>query len=95
MSQKARDVMTEAPEFLKTDTPVTEAAKRMAGEDVGALPVCETDGKLDPNQIDDVIIGCAMPEGSQGLNFARVIALRDAFRVPADSRRIRALSLTR
>ena len=36
----------------------------------------QTDGKLDPNDIDDVIIGCAMPEGSQGLNFARVISLR-------------------
>ena len=36
----------------------------------------QTDGKLDPQEIDDVIIGCAMPEGSQGLNFARVIALR-------------------
>lgn len=36
----------------------------------------QTDGKLDPNEIDDVIIGCAMPEGAQGLNFARVIALR-------------------
>lgn len=36
----------------------------------------QTDGKLDPEEIDDVIIGCAMPEGSQGLNFARVIALR-------------------
>jgi len=36
----------------------------------------QTDGKLDPHEIDDVIIGCAMPEGSQGLNFARVIALR-------------------
>ncbi|MFN2182118.1 MAG: beta-ketoacyl synthase N-terminal-like domain-containing protein, partial [Candidatus Promineifilaceae bacterium] len=31
---------------------------------------------LDPKQIDDVIIGCAMPEGAQGLNFARLIALR-------------------
>ena len=31
---------------------------------------------LDPNEIDDVIIGCAMPEGSQGLNFGRTIALR-------------------
>jgi acetyl-CoA acyltransferase len=31
---------------------------------------------LDPAEIDDVIIGCAMPEGSQGLNFARTIALR-------------------
>ena len=31
---------------------------------------------LDPAQIDDVIMGCAMPEGTQGLNFARTIALR-------------------
>lgn len=31
---------------------------------------------LDPSDIDDVIIGCAMPEGAQGLNFARSIALR-------------------
>ena len=31
---------------------------------------------LDPAEIDDVIIGCAMPEGAQGLNFARLIALR-------------------
>jgi len=36
----------------------------------------QTEGKLDPAQIEDVIIGCAMPEGSQGMNFARVIALR-------------------
>ncbi len=32
--------------------------------------------ELDPIEIDDVIIGCAMPEGAQGLNFARTIALR-------------------
>ncbi len=31
---------------------------------------------LSPEDIDDVIIGCAMPEGVQGLNFARTIALR-------------------
>lgn len=36
----------------------------------------KTENKLDPSQIDDVVIGCAMPEGSQGMNFARVIALR-------------------
>ncbi len=36
----------------------------------------QTGSRLDPLEIDDVIIGCAMPEGSQGLNFARVIALR-------------------
>lgn len=36
----------------------------------------QTEGKLDPAEIDDVLIGCARPEGAQGLNFARVIALR-------------------
>ncbi|MCH8569651.1 MAG: acetyl-CoA C-acyltransferase [Balneolales bacterium] len=31
---------------------------------------------LNPADIDDVLIGCAMPEGEQGLNMARVISLR-------------------
>ena len=35
----------------------------------------QTEEKLDPAEIDDVIIGCAMPEGVQGLNTARNIAL--------------------
>jgi len=38
--------MTQAPDFLKEDAPVREAAERMAGEGVGALPVCDVDGKL-------------------------------------------------
>ncbi len=36
----------------------------------------KTADNLDPAEVDDVILGCAMPEGSQGMNFARVIALR-------------------
>ncbi len=35
-----------------------------------------TDGALAPEAVDDVIVGCAMPEGSQGLNVARLTALR-------------------
>ncbi len=31
---------------------------------------------LDPQEIDDVIIGCAMPEAEQGMNVARIAALR-------------------
>jgi acetyl-CoA acyltransferase len=34
------------------------------------------DGELDPMRIDDVILGCALPEGAQGLNVARPIGLR-------------------
>lgn len=32
--------------------------------------------QLDPREVEDVIMGCAMPEGEQGLNIARIIALR-------------------
>src|ERR1700761_6790764 len=32
--------------------------------------------QLETKEIDDVIIGCAMPEAEQGMNIARVIALR-------------------
>lgn len=31
--------------------------------------------RLAPDEVEDVIIGCAMPEGEQGLNMARIIAL--------------------
>ena len=31
---------------------------------------------LDPKEIDDVILGCAMPEAEQGMNVARIASLR-------------------
>lgn len=39
------------------------------------------------NQIDDVVLGCAMPEGEQGLNIARLVALLAdlAVEVPAQT----------
>jgi acetyl-CoA acyltransferase len=42
---------------------------------------------LDPTQIEDVVIGCAFPEGEQGLNMARMIALRAGLpdSVPAET----------
>jgi acetyl-CoA acyltransferase len=33
-------------------------------------------GALDPADVDDVILGCAFPEGEQGMNMARLVALR-------------------
>ncbi len=48
-------------------------------EDMGAAVVAEAvrrAGGLDPADIDDVIMGCAMPEGPQGLNMGRIISLR-------------------
>jgi len=48
-------------------------------DDLGAVAVKGALARvptLDPKTIDDVIIGCAMPEGEQGMNIARVISFR-------------------
>ena len=47
-------------------------------EDLGRAAIrgaLERVPELSPEAIEDVIIGCAMPEGEQGLNMARVISL--------------------
>jgi acetyl-CoA acyltransferase len=38
---------------------------------------------IDPREVDDVIMGCAMPEAEQGLNVARIASLRAG--VPVDA----------
>jgi acetyl-CoA acyltransferase len=48
------------PEFMGT-TVLTDLVKRA--------------GNLDPNLIDDVIIGCTFPEATQGLNLGRVLVM--------------------
>ena len=48
-------------------------------DDLGAIAVRGALARvpaLDPKEIDDVIIGCAMPEGEQGMNMARMISFR-------------------
>jgi acetyl-CoA acyltransferase len=48
-------------------------------DDLGAIAVrgaIERVKNLEPEQVDDVILGCAMPEGEQGMNVARICALK-------------------
>jgi acetyl-CoA acyltransferase len=48
-------------------------------DDLGAVAVrgaIERVANLEPNRVDDVILGCAMPEGEQGMNVARICALK-------------------
>lgn len=75
--------MREAVIVAATRTAVGKAkrgtTRNVRSDDMAATVIRElmaqTNGKLDPMEIDDVIIGCAMPEGSQGLNFARGIGV--------------------
>lgn len=48
-------------------------------DDLGAVVIKEAiarAGGLDPKEIEDVILGCAMPEAEQGTNVARIASLR-------------------
>lgn len=48
-------------------------------DDLAAVAIKEAIARakgLDPREIEDVILGCAMPEGEQGMNVARIAALR-------------------
>src|SRR5216683_1308446 len=40
---------------------------------------------IEPSEIDDVILGCAMPEAEQGLNVARIASLRAGIPVQASA----------
>ena len=42
----ARDIMTPGAGYVDVDLTVAEAAQRMASDDYGALPVCNTEGRL-------------------------------------------------
>lgn len=76
--------MREAVIVAATRTAVGKAVRGSTAtarsDDMAATVVKElmrqVEGKLAPEDVEDVVIGCAMPEGSQGMNFARVIALR-------------------
>lgn len=75
--------MKEAVIVAGARTPVAKARrgslKQVRPDELGAMVVQEAirrAGNLDPALIEDVIIGCAFPEGEQGLNMARMIALR-------------------
>jgi len=75
--------MSEAWIVSAVRTPVGRAYKgslrATRPDDLAALVIKEAIGRvpgLDAKEIDDVILGCAMPEGEQGMNVARIAALR-------------------
>ena len=55
------------------------ALRTMRPDDLAALAIQAAMARvpgLDPKEVEDVILGCAMPEGEQGMNVARIAALR-------------------
>jgi acetyl-CoA acyltransferase len=84
--------MKEAVIVSAVRTPVGKAPngalKYTRPDDMAAVAIGEALKRapaLDPAEVDDVILGCAMPEGEQGLNVARIASLRAGIPVSASA----------
>jgi len=75
--------MKEAVIVSAVRTPVGKAPKgtlrATRPDDLGAIAIKGALARvpaLDAREVEDVIVGCAMPEAEQGMNVARICALR-------------------
>src|SRR5579871_797963 len=63
-------------------TPIGKGGKgafnRTRPDELGAIAIKEALARtlIKPENVEDVIFGCAMPEGEQGMNVARIMSLR-------------------
>ena len=84
--------MIDAVVVAAARTPIVRAPKGMfrttRPDDLAALVLAEVLRRvpnLDPAEVEDVILGCAMPEAEQGLNVARIASLRAGVPVSASA----------
>ncbi len=75
----ARTAIGKAPNGALRATRPDELAAAVIADAVRRAP------GLDPAEIDDVMMGCAMPEAEQGLNVARIASLRAGIPVDASA----------
>jgi acetyl-CoA acyltransferase len=75
----ARTPVGKAPNGTLRSTRPDDLAAIAIGEALRRAPGFE------PNEVDDVILGCAMPEAEQGLNVARIASLRAGIPVTASA----------
>src|SRR6187549_3191491 len=73
----ARTAVGKAPNGALRGTRPDELASTVIGEVLKRAP------GLQPSDIEDVVLGCAMPEAEQGLNVARIASLRAGVPVTA------------
>jgi len=72
-----RTAVGKAPKGTLRATRPDEMAATVIGEALKRAP------GIEPSEVEDVILGCAMPEGEQGMNVARIASLRAG--VPIDA----------
>jgi acetyl-CoA acyltransferase len=68
-----RTAVGKAPRGILKDTRPDDVAATIVKEALSRVP------GLKAEEVDDVVLGCAFPESDQGLNLARVVAMRAGF----------------
>ena len=74
-----RTPVGKAPHGTLRSTRPDELAATAIAEALARVPA------IDPTEVDDVMIGCAMPEAEQGMNVARIASLRAGLPVGASA----------
>jgi CBS domain-containing protein len=91
--KKVHEVMTERPRCVTPDTPVSEAARLMESEDVGALPILDGD-QLTGMVTDRDIVVRAVAQGKDPKGMpVRAVASEDLITLHPDDDLSDALSL--
>jgi CBS domain-containing protein len=72
----ARDIMTKNPDYLDGDATITDVAKRLATESVGAVPICDSTGHLrgvvtDRDVVIDVVAAGKNPDKVKAIDLVQ------------------------
>jgi CBS domain-containing protein len=83
---KVREIMTKGTEFASMDETIAEAAKRMAKSDIGAMPICNKEKRLQGMLTDrDIVVKViAMGKGADKTKVSDVAQGTEVVTIGAD-----------
>jgi CBS domain-containing protein len=84
--KKARDIMSGGVEFISLDATIQDAAQKMASNDIGVLPICNGEGRLQGMLTDRDIVVKVIAAGMDpaGTTVAKVIEGTEVVTIGAD-----------
>jgi CBS domain-containing protein len=82
----AREIMTPDAEYLDAESTVLEAARRLAQADVGAMPVCNAEGRLQGMVTDRDLVVKVIAQGidPKEVNLAQIADQPEVVTIGAD-----------
>jgi CBS domain-containing protein len=76
ISMKIKDVMTHDVRFVTPETPLTEIARQMRDDDIGAVPVVENDRMIGMVTDRDIVVRCVATGSIDGATARKAMSPR-------------------